>query len=73
METVEMPVTVKLIYAVHESCGGKLEARGGPILLTSPEQYPHICLQCGKKVYVSGQKYPYASYTEIKELRDGNA
>ena len=54
-ETVEIPSTVEMEYAVCEDCKCDLEDTM-EVLTSQPPQYKYVCPQCGR-VYTSFKWY----------------
>lgn len=63
MET-ERRVKVYEINYRCEECGIGCLERSGPMLLSNPPQYTHVCNNCGDTKTFKNKYYPHIKYVE---------
>lgn len=60
-----VPVRTVMVRMGCASCEGEMRRTEDPILMSSPEQFPHQCDRCGKREYFPGQVYPHLAHEEL--------
>ena len=61
----ETPLRTFRLSLICPKCGEEMKSTG-PVGLSCPASYPHVCL-CGFKHTVRGGSYPKIDYRDVKE------
>ncbi len=55
--------TVKVELVCEECNKGTMEPyNDGPLVIPSPQGYPHRCTECGAEIHITGTTFPYMEY-----------